>query len=544
MKNQLLIAASAFLVAAGAWAAAPQLAPNALSTHSLAGRVQGAQLTATQSPRAVQSRANGYTPFATCDLYTPVANSIAAQYMAAEYKDVTLQSNGQNDYRVADIFEFSAYGVNPVNLDFTTVQATAADGSSYDQLRVDVATMPLTDANKNPMLVSDLYTYLKMAKDEGYNVSQDNIDEAATMSYYDAVQGQYLFYMVYFIGADGGDNAFATFGEGMESLKRTDGDYPTYDLALSNPVFADNEGAPMLTLDAEIYDCLSATLTVVAGAPSQEDLNASINGLLQGTVEGVTIAETGTVSLPLDELKPQTYTVYAIWTDKNGAPVLNPNGYVISYGYYAYNYEGSYAHFYQCDFSCPQISGATNGQIEAERKNLEMESDGNGNYRVLDAYGTGVNLKLYVEDTKLVSDGYVCHVPAQPMGLTNGSYGPVYVADIWSYYKYFEENGYNVDDYSSEAANSYFDDTKGEFMIDMIYFIGVEGGEKASGYYAKGTETIKLLNYTPGVGVADIEVATAQQTIYNLQGMKLNVCRDELPAGIYVIDGKKVAIIR
>ena len=44
----------------------------------------------------------------------------------------------------------------------------------------------------------------------------------------------------------------------------------------------------------------------------------------------------------------------------------------------------------------------------------------------------------------------------------------------------------------------------------------------------------------PAIEAVSADVPLKKQGIYNLQGVKMNTAFDRLPAGIYIVDGKKV----
>ena len=43
-----------------------------------------------------------------------------------------------------------------------------------------------------------------------------------------------------------------------------------------------------------------------------------------------------------------------------------------------------------------------------------------------------------------------------------------------------------------------------------------------------------------GIDAVTTDVPAARRGIYNLQGIKMQGSIDELPAGIYIVDGKKI----
>lgn len=83
---------------------------------------------------------------------------------------------------------------------------------------------------------------------------------------------------------------------------------------------------------------------------------------------------------------------------------------------------------------------------------------------------------------------------------------------------------------------------KGNYLFTVAY--GTFGDED---YVKNGTGKASApinIKYTLGLttGVSDVEEAETEGAIYDLQGVRVNATVDNLPAGVYVIDGKKVLI--
>lgn len=80
-----------------------------------------------------------------------------------------------------------------------------------------------------------------------------------------------------------------------------------------------------------------------------------------------------------------------------------------------------------------------------------------------------------------------CQVAPVPF-LTNSNYGPVYVSDM-PHYPLTEGLSY-------ESYPCTYDKETGLFSLNLIYFISAELGASASGYFAKGVETVQLDGFT------------------------------------------------
>ena len=52
--------------------------------------------------------------------------------------------------------------------------------------------------------------------------------------------------------------------------------------------------------------------------------------------------------------------------------------------------------------------------------------------------------------------------------------------------------------------------------------------------------TVMIMPKDSGIDAVTTDVPAARRGIYNLQGIKMQGLIDELPAGIYIVDGKKI----
>lgn len=52
--------------------------------------------------------------------------------------------------------------------------------------------------------------------------------------------------------------------------------------------------------------------------------------------------------------------------------------------------------------------------------------------------------------------------------------------------------------------------------------------------------TVMIMPKDSGIDAVTTDVPAARRGIYNLQGIKMQGSIDELPAGIYIVDGKKI----
>lgn len=102
--------------------------------------------------------------------------------------------------------------------------------------------------------------------------------------------------------------------------------------------------------------------------------------------------------------------------------------------------------------------------------------------------------------------------------------------DQWESNRLFAGSGVNI--VSNNGA---------KFYVKLNEAAPVESVEGAHTFTVEGNTAVKLSATNSAVIAVEAEDAdAATRTVYNLQGIRVNA--DSLPAGIYIIDGKKVAV--
>ena len=102
--------------------------------------------------------------------------------------------------------------------------------------------------------------------------------------------------------------------------------------------------------------------------------------------------------------------------------------------------------------------------------------------------------------------------------------------DQWESNRLFAGSGVNI--VSNNGA---------KFYVKLNDAAPVESVEGAHTFTVEGNTAVKLSATNSAVIAVEAEDAdAATRTVYNLQGIRVNA--DSLPAGIYIIDGKKVAV--
>lgn len=127
-------------------------------------------------------------------------------------------------------------------------------------------------------------------------------------SYIDAEQGRLQFDIAYYAGNATGTQTAGVFDLGYDYFQ-LDGDYKNYNLDITNTFFGDNN----FNFHAEIND----NSEVVLGMTNQEfestqDMITYINGLLQGTNEGIEFNTSGNKTIAIPNLTEGEYTMLGV----------------------------------------------------------------------------------------------------------------------------------------------------------------------------------------------------------------------------------------
>lgn len=104
----------------------------------------------------------------------------------------------------------------------------------------------------------------------------------------------------------------------------------------------------------------------------------------------------------------------------------------------------------------------------------------------------GTNSDIVVDYNKATGN---CEVPAAQYFLDNETYGPVFVSDLVHYPFVIKDDDGNPIEMTYDEYPCTFDSEKGLFTLNLIYYVDASLGSAASGYFAKGEETVQLNGY-------------------------------------------------
>ena len=161
-----------------------------------------------------------------------------------------------------------------------------------------------------PVFVCDLVHYPFNLKDGNGNVIARTYD--AFPCHYDSNKGLFVLNLIYYVDENNGSNASGYFGYGVETIQM-DGFYQ-YDYSFSMEYagkrttdYGTECALINVTMGADVSSC---ALAVVA---ADEDTDATVAGMLDGSIDCMTLIESKSVTVPLT--KSGTYKAVAITYD-------------------------------------------------------------------------------------------------------------------------------------------------------------------------------------------------------------------------------------
>ena len=161
-----------------------------------------------------------------------------------------------------------------------------------------------------PVFVCDLVHCPFNLKDGNGNVIARTYD--AFPCHYDSNKGLFVLNLIYYVDENNGSNASGYFGYGVETIQMDGFKQYDYGLSLTYEGQDTNEnGEECAVINVTMgTDLTSCALAVVA---ADEDTDATVAGMLDGSIDCLTLTESTSVTIPL--AKSGTYNAVAITYD-------------------------------------------------------------------------------------------------------------------------------------------------------------------------------------------------------------------------------------
>ena len=166
------------------------------------------------------------------------------------------------------------------------------------------------NSNYGPVFVCDLVHYPFNLKDGNGNVIARTYD--AFPCHYDSNKGLFVLNLIYYVDENNGSNASGYFGYGVETIQM-DGFYQ-HDYSFSME-YAGKRTTDYGTECALINVTMGADVSIcsLAVVEANEDTDATVAGMLDGSIDCMTLIESKSVTVPLT--KSGTYKAVAITYD-------------------------------------------------------------------------------------------------------------------------------------------------------------------------------------------------------------------------------------
>ena len=171
----------------------------------------------------------------------------------------------------------------------------------------------LTHSTYGPVFVSDLVNYPFVIKDGAGNPIEMTYENQPCT--YDAETGLFTLNLIYYIDKNLGSSASGYFAYGTETIQLAGFKQYDYSLAMQyRGHYVDNNGVDNAVISTTMgADVAQYLMTVVS---ADEDLNATVSGMLDGSVPCDTLSESGFYAYPLTE--SGKYVALAVTFDAEG----------------------------------------------------------------------------------------------------------------------------------------------------------------------------------------------------------------------------------
>lgn len=171
----------------------------------------------------------------------------------------------------------------------------------------------LTHSTYGPVFVSDLVNYPFVIKDDAGNPIEMTYENQPCT--YDAETGLFTLNLIYYIDKSLGSSASGYFTYGTETIQLAGFKQYDYSLAMQyRGHYVDNNGVDNAVISTTMgADVAQYLMTVVS---ADEDLNATVSGMLDGSVPCDTLSESGFYAYPIAE--SGNYVALAVTFDAEG----------------------------------------------------------------------------------------------------------------------------------------------------------------------------------------------------------------------------------
>ena len=338
----------------------------------------------------------------------------------------------------------------------------------------------LTNDNYGQVTVSDIPHYPLAS---GYTYEQFPCT-------YNAEKGLFSLNLVYFVSTDYNANTNGRFGNGVETFQ-LDG-FKQYDYSFSmeyTDKFADDNGNNFAVISTTKGADVSQYMLTVIG--ENEDLNTTVSGMIDGTVECETYIESQTIYFPITQ--SGNYTAVAVTFDENYNTLET----------YTTNFEfdiadgNSWVSLGMATYTDDLLTTFFNVSNEVYQVEVRQNKDNPGLYRVIHpyaAYGADTESEYFFEIDATDPEGV--YIPGVYGTGFDAGYGEISISSM-AYY-YMATQGYTFEDVKGEGVCGVLSDNVITFPAKAL-IISMANHQNGSFYISNKNGAFKLdmSNMTP-----------------------------------------------
>ncbi|MBE6298064.1 MAG: hypothetical protein E7088_06210 [Bacteroidales bacterium] len=309
--------------------------------------------------------------------------------------------------------------------------------------------------------------------------------------YYDEEKGLFTLNLAYVVCTLWDANTNGSFGNGVETFQ-LDG-FKQYDYTYSMEYkgqYVDNSGNCNAIISTTVgTDIPKYLLTVVAEGA---DLNATISGMLDGTVACDTLTESGFYAYPMTE--SGVYTALAITFDADG----NVNeAYAEEFEFYLAGQENPWVSLGMATYTEDCLTTFFNVANETYSVEIRQNKDNPGLYRMIHpyaAYGAATDKEYYIEIDATDPEGV--YIPGIYGTGFEAGYGEVSITSM-AYY-YMANQGVSLEDVKGAGYCGIFADNVITFPAQAL-LISMAGYQDGAWYKSNvnGAFKLDMSNMTP-----------------------------------------------
>ena len=338
----------------------------------------------------------------------------------------------------------------------------------------------LTHSTYGPVFVSDLVNYPFVIKDDAGNPIEMTYENQPCT--YDAETGLFTLNLIYYIDKSLGSSASGYFTYGTETIQLSGFKQYDYSLAMQyRGHYVDNNGVDNAVISTTMgADVAQYLMTVVS---ADEDLNATVSGMLDGSVPCDTLSESGFYAYPLTE--SGKYVALAVTFDAEGKDM---DAYTEEFEFFLVGEDNPWVSLgmatYTDDIMTPFLTEPQNYTYPVE---VRENKDQPGLFRVINPFamfGADTSKEYFIEIDATDPEG-VWIEGTWEVGLDIGA-GPMSITSM-AWYQVANNEGATKEDVKGAGLCGIYADGVITFPVDGI--LSVMGGKA---YYGNRNGAFKL----------------------------------------------------